>query len=252
MKTQAKHYYHVGRPADRRHGRCTGRSPLLPTLVGICALLTLLTGCKAELSANSVTVESLCGFAHTSDLTLGVTDEEGARLWAKRHLANPERFSFEVDANTFICYRGEDEYGSLALCLFKGKLAGAKWRRNGTRLTLADVRDGLGEPEFVYPLIDRCERDCLYAVELDYPKQGVSVEAWETGYLWPTGTGDERSFKMRASMRVTKLECYVAGSMEDALKTAFSVPAERIAENMRRRVPWPGFGKRFRLPAPAW
>lgn len=99
---------------------------------------------------------------------------------------------------------------------------------------------GLGAPELVYhdnyvPVV----REATYVgIGLDYPKQGVSVM---TG-RWVQG--DRENVQVRLSEdQVHDMDCYVpTQSMEEILGDVYQYRSEIIDREMKRRIPWPGFG----------
>ena len=221
----------------------------IASLLLASSILLLLTSCQTGGHRPPVTATDLCGFARTQELNVGITDEQGVRQWMRtQHLfpTDPGQ-PFTADDNVFIPYGGNEGAFRITLWVLKGHLASV-WKTdiaNGP--TFGQVVDGLGEPDFVYPVVYRCEGKCLYGVELDYPEAGISVAAWQLGRLKSARSGYRAILPLRENMRVTHVNCYVPGPMEVVLREGFRIRHEEVPREMELRHKWPGFGAKFEL-----
>lgn len=213
-------------------------------VASICFLLAVLAGCRPpDQSPAPVLYEDLCVLTHEQ---MGVMDDESLRQWIEKEYSNVPLRSQEVISGeliTIYVWEYEGITGNAYLrdgSLFRVSSFDLEGKAKG-QPTFGQVVAGLGTPEIIEPSAGMYE-PLAYTIVLHYPTLGVSVSGTNVEPRERLTHEGKLAVLLTEDMQVDNVDCYIPGSIEEVLQTAFFASPEDVLLYMRNRMPWPGFG----------
>jgi len=215
-------------------------------LLSLLLLAVPLVACKSN--GQQLSYNSLCGLA--IEQIGSMTSDQLQRWMEEEHGAAREvlldQFPPAASDPLLAAYGWLDE-GAVSG-------SGTAWLRDGVlfRLEIMGIENGptfeeaveaFGPPQVVSASGTTIYDPVLFVLRLDYPSLGISLESVDSESRSRLTHAGVLAAPLREGARVTDVECYAPGTLEDTLARAFFISSpEAMKVQYERRIPWPGFG----------
>jgi hypothetical protein len=220
------------------------RAAVSGRLLSLLLLAAPLVACKP--GGQQLSYESLCGLA--IEQIGSMTTDQLQRWMEEEHGA-----AREVLLDQFPPAASDPLLAAFGW-LDEGAASGTAWLRDGVlfRLEITDIENGpsfeeaveaFGPPQVVSASGTTIYDPVLFVLRLDYPSLGLSLESVDSESRSRLTHAGVLAAPLPEGARVTDVECYAPGTLEDTLARAFFISSpEAMKVQLERRIPWLGFG----------
>lgn len=211
--------------------------------LGLAITLVLgLVACrgKPQTPAIALSFETLCGLSREE---FARANAQAIEQWIdKRYGGVAEVLTSVIDDSEVVTYQWQTDESIGSAFLRDNRLVRIAFRVVNAEHKFGSVVDAFGNPDMVYRNFEVHER-VLYALDLEYLADGLAVgtEALVpiSDVQRPTGL----AVQLDTEMDVDYVTCFLpTDSVFSLVDDVLLTPKDGVDTQVKRRVPWPGFG----------